>query len=487
MFTCDFSQKGNLSLCDYLTETIRSQITGGILHANEKLPSKRELAEHLGISVITVQNAYGELISEGYIYSVEKRGFFVTDLPEQTASFNTSPSTPKLFTEPVQGNMGNMGSVPSAPSAEAPEHKILCDLTSNSANYETFPFSTWNKISRRVLNAPHADLLKRQPVQGAMILRTALADHLRNFRGFSVRPEQIIIGSGTEVLYSYIIRLLGNSTPYAVENPGYRKISLTLDMNGAKVKPVDIDETGIRIPLLVQSKAGVVHVTPNHHFPTGIVMPVKRRMELLSWADQKEDRFIIEDDFDSEFRFRGKPLPPLFCRARKQNVIYINTFSKTLSPSFRISYMVIPERLVSVFNERLGFSSCTVSSFEQYTLAQFISEGTFARHISRMKNFYRNLRNDLIYQIQHSPLKEKTEILEKDSGLHFLLKVDSDFSGDELKERLRSQGISVSLLSDFFYSAQASAADSRTLVINYSGLSRQEIPQTVSLLSKALV
>lgn len=474
MITCDFSTRGTTSLCEFLTETIRSQIAGGTLKAREKLPSKRELAEHLGISVITVQNAYAELISEGYIYSIEKRGFYVTELPEK-----------KTFTK-IPDIENTSGSAGKKLQNNFDKPKIICDLTANSSNSETFPFSSWSKISRRVLNSPHEDLLKRQPVQGTMILREALAHHLKSFRGLSVTPEQIIIGSGTEVLYSYIIRLLGNKEIYAVENPGYKKISLTLNMNGARVTPVEIDESGINISMLKKSKAKVVHVTPNHHFPTGIVMPVKRRMELLSWAEEKEDRFIIEDDFDSEFRFRGKPVPPLFLRSTKQNVIFINTFSKTLSPSFRISYMVIPERLVPLFNERLGFSSCTVSSFEQYTLAHFISEGLFAKHISRMKNFYRNLRNDLIYQIEHSPLKEKTGILEKDSGLHFLLEINTKLSGDQLKGKLLSSGINASLLSDYFYSDASSPADSRTLVINYSGLSRPQISQTVKLLSKAM-
>ena len=263
MITCDFSTRGKTSLCDFLTETIRRQISEGTLKAHEKLPSKRELAEHLGISVITVQNAYGELISEGYIYSVEKRGFYVTELPEQ-----------KTFIENQKSSKGlSVLQKEKVPSKEE-RNEILCDLTANSSNYETFPFSAWNKVSRRVLNSPHDDLLKRQPVQGATILREALARHLKSFRGFSVSPEQIIVGSGTEVLYSYIIRLLGNKETYAVENPGYKKISLTLNMNGAKVTPVEIDESGINISMLKKSKAKVVHVTPNHHFPTGIVMPV---------------------------------------------------------------------------------------------------------------------------------------------------------------------------------------------------------------------
>lgn len=473
MITCDFNLKGKLSLCDFLIETIRDKIISGELKPDEKLPSKRELAEHLGVSVITIQNAYAELISEGYIYSIEKRGFFVTDLPEELIPEITNKTTEKKENS----------------DSKKIERKIICDLTSNSSNYETFPFSSWNKVSRKILNSPPVDLLKRQPVYGAMVLREAIAHHLRNFRGFEIKPEQIIIGSGTEVLYSYLIRLLGHKSIYAVENPGYKKISLVLDMNGAKVIPVNIDENGIDISLLQQSRAKVVHVTPNHHFPTGIVMPVKRRMELLAWANEKKDRFIIEDDFDSEFRFRGKPLPPLFCRTQKQNVIYLNTFSKTLSPSFRISYMVIPENLISVFNERLGFSSCTVSSFEQYTLASFISEGTFSKHISRMKNFYRNLRNDLVFHIMNSPLKEKSEILEKDSGLHFLLKLKTKLSGEKLKEKLLAQGINVSLLSDYFYENSTNLLPqdaTRTLVINYSGLSKSQISETVKLLNLAI-
>ena len=471
MITCDFSQKGKLSLCEYLENTIRDKILSGELKADEKLPSKRELAEHLGVSVITVQNAYANLISEGYIYSIEKRGFFVTALPEQKSD------SKKLFLNDKQKELKEHNS----------KIEILCDLTSNSVNYETFPFSTWNKISRKVLNSPQAELLKRQNVQGAEVLRSSIAEHLRNFRGFDIDPKQIVVGAGTEILYSYITKLLGNKTIFAVENPGYKKISLILEMNGAKVKPVNIDENGIIISELNKSKANAVHVTPNHHFPSGIVMPVKRRIELLSWADKNENRYIIEDDFDSEFRFQGKPVSPLFCRAAKQNVIYINTFSKTLSPSFRISYMVLPEKLIKDFYSLLGFYSCTVSTFEQYTLSAFIKEGHFSKHISRMKNYYRNIRNDLIYKIEHSPLKEKTEILEKDSGLHFLLKVNTKLNDKKLKEALLKKGSSVSILSDYYFNSDnLNSDDKKTLVINYSGLSKQQILSTVNLLSEAL-
>ena len=492
MITVNFDERGDRGLCEYLYSSIKNQILQGILRADEKLPSKRSLASHLGISVITVQNAYGQLISEGYIYSIEKKGFFVTDI--------LLGKSDSVFGGTGNGNLWGQGmSVNSVSAADlvddsktlAPVNSIgesdfFTDFRSNSTSYEKFPFSLWAHTMRKVLNSGDEKLLQRVGVKGIYELRRSIADYLREFRNMNVKPEQLVIGAGTESLYSMVVQLLGQGKVYAVENPGYHKVAGVFKMNGAGTKPVMIDSQGINPAGLEKIKADVVHVSPAHHFPTGIVMPVRRRQELLAWADGAPDRFIIEDDYDSEFRFNGKPLPTLQSADMGGRVIYINSFSKTLAPSFRMSYMVLPENLLPDFDEKFGFYSCPVSAFEQYTLSEFIRDGFYGKHIIRMKNFYRNLRNELIRAMENSRISGKMIIKEEEAGLHFLLSVKSDESSDVIKDKLQKKNINLPLLRDFYYGTPPDDIEN-IFVINYSGIRKERIAETVKRIEEVLL
>ena len=492
MITVNFDERGDRGLCEYLYSSIKNQILQGILRADEKLPSKRSLASHLGISVITVQNAYGQLISEGYIYSIEKKGFFVTDI--------LLGKSDSVFGGTGNGNLWGQGmSVNSVSAADlvddsktlAPVNSIgesdfFTDFRSNSTSYEKFPFSLWAHTMRKVLNSGDEKLLQRVGVKGIYELRRSIADYLREFRNMNVKPEQLVIGAGTESLYSMVVQLLGQGKVYAVENPGYHKVAGVFRMNGAGTKPVMIDSQGINPAELEKICADVVHVSPAHHFPTGIVMPVRRRQELLAWADGAPDRFIIEDDYDSEFRFNGKPLPTLQSADMGGRVIYINSFSKTLAPSFRMSYMVLPENLLPDFDEKFGFYSCPVSAFEQYTLSEFIRDGFYGKHIIRMKNFYRNLRNELIRAMENSRISNKMIIKEEEAGLHFLLSVKSDESSDMIKNKLQKKNINLPLLRDFYYGTPPDDIEN-IFVINYSGIRKERIAETVKRIEEVLL
>ena len=472
MFTVDFDKRGSLSLCEYLYRSVKEQILQGNLKANEKLPSKRNLAEHLGISVITVQNAYAQLISEGYIYSLEKKGFFVMDLLlDKDAKNVEKPVVKKML------------------RAEEPEPvSWFMDFSSNAISYEKFPFTLWSHLMRSVLNSSDRMLLSRQGVKGVLELREAIASYLKDFRNMDVSSSQIVIGAGTEHLYSMIVQLLGRDNTYIVENPGFHKVQKVFESNGVRSIPVLIDEQGFnpqKISALCGDARGtVVHISPAHHFPTGIVMPVRRRQELLAWVQEKPGRYIIEDEYDSEFRFNGKPIPTLQSADLSQNVIYINTFSKTLSPSFRINYMVLPQKLLDSFQEKLGFYSCPVSAFEQYTLAQFIGEGYFAKHIIKMKNYYRTLRNNLIQAIKKSSLGEVCGIQEEEAGLHFLLTLSNSLDCEIFKKNLEAEGIKMPLLSDFYYSDIPENAKT-TFVMNYSGVQNAMISEIVRKMENA--
>ena len=244
-----------------------------------------------------------------------------------------------------------------------------------------------------------------------------------------------------------------------------------------------MDNSGLLPQKLNELKIDAVHVSPAHHFPTGIVMPIRRRQELLNWA-YNQNTIIIEDDYDSEFRFDGRPLDTLFSMDNNEHVIYLNTFTKSISPSLRISYMVLPENLVQEFRNKLGFYSCTVSSIEQLTLASFISGGWFEKHLIRMKNYYKNLRNLLINELNKSQLKSIMTITEKDAGLHFLMQIDSEMNDTDISKILYDSKIKISFLSEYFYNTNT---NNGTMVINYSGLKKNQITQLVEILCKVFI
>ena len=471
MITIDFEKRGKLTLTDFLVESIKNQIFDGKIVENEKLPSKRALAVHLGVSVITVQNAYERLIDEGFLYSIEKKGFFASGLA------NHLKSNEKIQKNNVNQNLNE--------EKKCSKSKFFADFASNSVATEKFPFSLWSRTMRQVLNSENENLLKKSDVFGVLELRQAICHHLKDFRNMEVCEDQIVIGAGTESLYSMIVQFLGRGKIFAVENPGYHKASEFFKMNGTKCVPVGIDSEGVKISELEESGASVVHISPSHHFPTGIVMNFNRRKEILEWAYKKKKRFILEDEYDSEFRFDGKPLPTLQSIDKNSRVIYINTFSKTLSPSFRISYMVLPKNLVGEFAKKLGFYSCQVSSFEQFTLARFIEDGNYEKHINKMKNYYRSLRNNLILAFQKSALSKICSIREENSGLHFLLTVKIGVDATEIKEKWQKNGINIPLLSEYFYGKSKNPEIESTFVINYSGIQTEKISEIVKRMEKA--
>ena len=474
MITVDFSKKGKAGLCDCLCDSLRLQIAEGQLKADEKLPSKRSLASHLGVSVITVQNAYERLIDEGYIYSQEKRGFFVTDISiEGRSSLSSAPQ--KSLQNPVTASS----------AASSSQKKYFFDFRNNATNVERFPFSIWAHAMRQVLSSGDEKLLQRQSVKGVYELRLALARHLASFRNMKVLPQQIIIGAGTESLYSMLVQFFGSNKKFAVENPGYHKIAKIFEVNGAVTVPVKIDESGIPVELLKENQIDIVHISPSHHFPTGLVMPIRRRLELLQWAEEKSGRYIIEDDYDSEFRFAGKPLPTLQSTSNRESVIYVNSFSKTIAPSFRISYMILPYSLAEDFEKKLGFYSCPVSAFEQFTLAKFIEAGLYERHLIRMKNYYRNIRNALIRCLEASKISSLISIREEEAGLHFLISFLTKAGGKELKKAFAEQGLNLPLLSEFYYGDNHDSSDA-VFVINYSALEKEKIPQVVRRMESAI-
>ena len=456
MLTYELKKAPGLPLYEALCRAIREDILSGQLAPGTKLPSKRALAAHLEISKVTVEGAYAQLLAEGYLRSEEKVGYFVEAVPQRRAA------------APVQ-----------APKPQSGPEWVL-DLTAN-APATGFPFSVWMRLQRQVMLDYGDRLLTPLPPQGYPELRAAIAEHLLQFRGLSVDPENILIGAGTDFLYNLLIQLLGRDKGYAVEDPGYRKIRQIYAAGGVECVSAPLDAFGVMPDRL--GNAQILHCSPSHHFPTGLVTPAARRRALLNWAEAAPGRYIIEDDYDSEFRFHTHPVPALLSMDRTGRVIYMNTFSKTLAPSIRISYMVLPPALMAEFREKLGFYSCTVPSFEQYTLARFLSGGWFEKHINRMRKFYRTRRNRVIEILENSSFADRITILEQDAGLHFLLKVDTPLGGRELAELCAGVGIRVRCLGDYYEDRVPGWAE-KCLVVNYSGLQEETLAESLDRLGR---
>lgn len=337
-----------------LYEQLRKDIVDGVLSYSTKLPSKRMLAEETGVSVITVEHAYSILCDEGYLESRERSGYFVI---YRENDFLPVPES--VF--------------------QAPAHA----KQKRNAKY-SFPFSVLSKVMRKVLTDYGEEILLKAPNKGCDELRTAISNYLARSNGIFVTSEQIIVGSGAEYLYSLIVQLLGKEREIGLENPSYEKIQKVYEANNMLCDMLELGQNGIRTTELERTKARLLHVTPFNSFPSGVTASVSKRYEYLRWAERR-DGYIIEDNYASELTVSKKNEDTIFSMSEKGKVIYLNTFSETIAPSMRIGYMVLPKHLLDLFDEKLGFYSCTVPVFEQYVLAELLNNGDFERHINRVR------------------------------------------------------------------------------------------------------
>ena len=565
MLTYDLRSRGTSSLYEFLYQSIREDIARGRIPCGTKLPSKRNLAQHLDIGVATVTAAYDQLITEGFVRTEQRRGYFVEDVSEfrcksvesqvknldseNDTSLGSGTDTRRAaggasLTRDMKGiaaegasvkrgfrhrgiaggpadaigtaNVAGLlegsansstaaGSASSATgtfAAETPQAierardpEYFVDLKANRTSVSLFPATVWGRYMREALSLPSDNLLRSIPFNGLPELRRAIASYLRRTRGMDVSPDCIIIGAGSEYLYGRLLQMLGPTTTFAMENPGYRKFAAISKAFGNPWRPVPIDESGLLVDELEESGADVVHVSPANHFPTGIVMPIKRRLELFEWANRARKRYIIEDDYDSEFRYSGRLIMPLFADDASDKVIYLNAFSKTMVPSLRISYMVLPPKLLARYVDTMSFYSCTVSSFEQYALARFIDEGHLERHINRTRNFYRRQREAVLREIAQSPLAKISHVEERNAGTHFLLYVRTSLTHDQVRQRGAEQGLNISLFNDYLLRDGDGLSERTTkrfekysngetaLVLNYAGIEPERLSETVRRLA----
>jgi GntR family transcriptional regulator/MocR family aminotransferase len=460
MLTLNFND--NSPLYEQLYIYIRSEIESGNIGSGEKLPSKRALASHLKISVVTVETAYSQLLSEGYIYSVPGSGFYAETLPDRI-----KPSAKKNI---------------SLPKIEKPEFEF--DFRTNRVDTDCFPFSVWAKLSREILSAGSDELLQSCNGKGVYELRQAISDYLREFRGMNVFPEQIVVGAGGEYLTGLLVQLLGRDKIYGVEEPGYVNTYKVFQANCHSVVPIELDSNGASVKSLVEQNVQIAHITPSHHFPLGTVMPATRRHELLAWAESGDGRYIIEDDYDSDFRLYGKPMPTLQSLDVCNRVVYLNTFTKSLAPSMRIGYMVLPLELTNLLDEKLGFYACTVPVFEQLILAEFMKRGYFERHISRMRKLYLARRDFFIDALNSSKLSDILYISGANAGMHLMLTAKNNLSESELVARAAKGSVRVYGLSEY-YSFGECRQKKGSVIVGYSGMSNDELAAGIHALEKA--
>ena len=470
--------QGDRPLYEQIYQYIKDEIRRGNIRPEKQLPSSRELAKSLKVSRSTTQLAYEQLVSEGYLEAVPRKGYFAASLdgifPPVARSAATVRSDQKIKL--------SAGTEQENARRQLFRDKFEVDFSPRGIDLEGFPYATWSKISRSVLKEEDRELFLKGEPQGDLILREAIRDYLHAARGVNCDASQIIIGAGNEYLLMLLSQLIGRDAVIAMENPTYRQAYRVLSGVGHKVMPVGIDKNGFCVKELNGQDVQAAYVMPSHQFPTGIVMPVRRRQELLSWAGEEPGRYLIEDDYDSEFRYKGKPIPALQGMDQNGRVIYMGTFSKAIAPAIRVGYMVLPESLLSVYLEKGRFYSSTVSRVDQRILANFISGGYFERHLNRMREIYKGKHDVLLGELK--PLEKRFEITGEFAGLHVLLKDKKKETEQSLLEKAAKNRVRVYELSGF-YMEEAQAKETSTIVLGYAGLTEEKIRKGVELLREA--
>ena len=453
----------DVPLYEQLYRSLAAEMRTGTVPAGTRMPGKRRLAAELSVSVNTVDAAYQMLAAEGYLEARERSGFYVQEylaLPESAA-----PAAP--------------------PKAEAvpKQRPIRYDLSTRGVDPGLFPFRTWARLQKELLYSS-PELLTHGDAQGDLTLRQALAGYLEEYRGVRCGAHQIVVGAGLEYLLGLLAPLLPGSA--AVENPGYPRAKQVLENNGVACCCLPVDEDGLSIRALSDSGAAVCYVTPSHQFPTGVTMPAGRRAELLHWAARCPGRrYIIEDDYDSEFRFDTRPLPSLQGMAGADGpVVYLSTCSRSLAPSIRIAYMVLPEQLLPAWHAKYRLYSSTVSRFEQQTLARFITGGYFTRHLARERVAYKARRDALTAALQEAFAPEELHLTGLHTGLHLLAELRDPPPDDALRAAAEAEGVRLSLLSDYDLTG-GGAAPVGTLVLGYGSLADESCPSVGETLKRA--
>lgn len=445
-----------------LNQKIYQDMKHHILHRtlkeNDKLPSKRKLASSYNVSVFTIEKAYGQLMDEGYIYALEKKGYFVNPLP--VYQYKTKEKNLNVFLKTVHQD-------------------DIIDLSTNAIDLTYFPFNTWRKLIRKALLEKN-QLFLPQAEQGILELRFEIKKYLEIYRGIDASVEQIVVGSGSQAIIQLLIALLGRDLVYGMENPGFLKLKNIFELSGIDVKPISMDEIGISVSEVLALEVNCIHITPSHQYPTGKILPIHRRLELLNWAYEKPNRYLIEDDYDSEFRYQGQPTPALQTLDHHEKVIYMNTFSKSLSPATKINYLVLPKSLLSKYQKIASSISCSVPPFDQYILSMFMQEGHFERHLNRMKRIYRQKIELILRELRDH---RRLHLSGYQSGLHMVINIEGVKNAKQVQLDMLKKKVMMPMIQDFYINKQI---DIPEFVFGYAHLSEKEIIKVVQALKEVL-
>nr|WP_296960174.1 PLP-dependent aminotransferase family protein [uncultured Mediterraneibacter sp.] len=463
--TISLDTKRNIPLYEQIYDYIKQEIQQGKIQSGERLPSTRALSRHLEVSRSTIELAYEQLLSEGYVETQPYRGFFISQIDG-------------LYRLEYQEEQQEI-------KVEEEKDQYKYDFSPNGVDLNSFPYNIWRKLSRECLQDDHSELFRLGNPQGEEGVRNAICSYLHQARGVNCRPEQIIVGAGNDYLLMLLTAILGNERKVALENPTYTQAYRLFDRFSYQVCTVDMDEKGMRVDRLQESGAQIAFVMPSHQFPLGIVMPISRRMEILRWAEEEEGRYIIEDDYDSEFRYKGKPIPALQGYDRSGKVIYMGTFSKSIAPAIRMSYMVLPEKVLERYKTNCGFLSSTISRVDQMILQKFIEEGYYERHLNKSRALYKGRHDMMLNRLR--TMSESVTILGENAGLHLLLRFTGKSSETELIQKAKSQGVKVYGLSEYCIGIQEEMQEKKeaTILLGYANMKEAEITEAIELLKKA--
>ncbi len=437
-------------LYEEVFEYLKNLIEKDVLNEDEKMPSKRRLAENFNVSPLTVEKAYAQLIDEGYVYSVEKKGYFVS---KKVVMFKPSYAMKKQDL------------------AHEEKKRYVYDFSTGKVDTNFFPQKTWAKLAREVLSEHQTQMLNDIDPMGLFELRKEIAKHIEIYRGIDIDPRQIFVGSSSTQLLNLLIEILGRKKTYGIEDPTYPSIYHLFKSLDIKTHLIEVDEMGLNVEKLYQSNIDVIHVVPSHQYPTGVMMTIQRRKELLNWAYQSKDRYIIEDDYDSEFKYQGKPAEAIRGIDQLDRVIYMNTFTKSLAPSFRVAYLILPKHLLNRFKDISTYHRCTVPNFEQYILYKFMHYGHFSRHLHKMMKVYRQKLELLLDLTKAYP---NITIENYESGLHFIIVFKSSIDESEILTKLKDNNIYIQSISEFRHLPSQKDSCIR-LVVGYSGLSLSDL------------
>lgn len=448
--TINLDPHAKTPLYEQIYHYIKENIQEGKIACGEKLPSTRVLSRHLEVSRSTVELAYEQLLSEGYIESQPCRGFFASRLEGLYQLTRAKEQSKETARE---------------------RNPFRYDFTPYGVDLRSFPYHVWRKLSREILMDDRTELFRSGDSQGEYGFRRAVARYLYQARGVNCTPEQVVIGAGSDYILMLLSVVLGTRHTVAFEDPTYMQAFRLAGSLGFSTVPVPVDKEGMQVASLSETGADIAYVTPSHQYPTGIVMPVRRRMELLRWAGEEPGRYVIEDDYDSEFRYKGKPIPALQGYDRGDRVIYLGTFSKSIAPAIRLSYMVLPEPLLENYQSQFRFINSTVSKVDQLIVQKFIEEGYYERHLNKTRALYRSRHDALIEALR--PLLDSCHISGENAGVHLLLDFHREIPEQELIRKAAKEGIRVYGLSD--YCIEKSRRRRPTILLGYANLTETQI------------